>query len=145
MAVELKPDFPFKLFNTSLTMTKDDWYDVGSIAVIPQHSPIAVGKQLRIGFLNVGSSDKPLDYELRVNKPATSTGTVANTNNLWATASDPSAGSKMEDTDFNGRILTVAPLVTTGCTGVEKLWLRVTSGTNTVASFDWWVYYELLE
>ena len=145
MTVEIKPNFPLKLFNTSSTSTKDDWYDVGAIAVFPAHSPVPVGKQLRIGFLNFGSGDKWLDYELRANKPTKSAGTAADTNIIWAVSSDPTSGSKMEDTDYDGRILTVVPIITAGCTGVEKLWLRVQSGTNTVASFDWWIYYELLE
>lgn len=145
MAVEIKVAFPLKLFGTSNTATKDDWFDVGAIAAFPAHSPIPAGKQLRIGFLNVGSQDKALDFELRVNKPTKSAASTTDTNIIANTASDPSAGSKMEDTDYQERILTVAPLVTTGCTGVEKLWLRVQSGSNTVAAFDWWVYYEVLE
>lgn len=145
MAVEIKVKFPLKIFGTSNTATKDDWYDVGALASPAANSPIAAGKQLQIGFLNVGSQDKGLDYELRVNKPTKSAANTTDTNLIAATASDPSAGSKWEDLDQDGRILTVAPLVTTGCTGVEKLWLRVQSGSNTIASFDWWVYYEVLE
>jgi hypothetical protein len=145
MAVEIKVKFPLKIFGTSNTAAKDDWYDVGSIAAIPANSPIAVGKQLQIGFINVGSQDKALDFELRVNKATKSAGNTTDTDLIAATASDPSAGSKWEDLDQDGRILTVAPISTVSCTGVEKLWLRVQSGSNVVSSFDWWIYYEVLE
>jgi hypothetical protein len=143
MTVEIKSEFPSKLFGTHLTASKDDWYDLGALATYPAHSPIPAGKQLWIGYMNVGSQDKSLDYELRVNNPTKSAGNVADTTMIWATSSDPSAGSKMENMTFDGDILTVAPLAAS--TGVEKLWLRVASGTNTVASFDWWIYYLLLE
>jgi hypothetical protein len=145
MAVEIKVQFPLKLFGTNDTVGKDYWYDVGAIAAIPAHSPIPAGKQLRVGFLNVGCQDKALDFELRVNKPTKSAGNTTDTDLIAATASDPSAGSKWEDLDQQGRILTVAPIVTTGCTGVEKLWLRVQSGVNTAYPFDWWIYYDLME
>jgi hypothetical protein len=140
--VGFNAQFDLKLFGSANTATKDDWYDIGALSVIPAHSPIPAGKQLRVGFLNLGSQDKGLDWELRANTSGQSTGTVGNTVLLASTATDPSAGSKWEDLFQNGAISpTVAPLAAS--TGVEKLWLRVQSGSNTVAAFDWFIYYSL--
>jgi hypothetical protein len=89
----------------------------------------------------LGSQDKALIYELRRNNAGTSTGTAGNTSVVAYSATDPTSGSVTSDLYQGGDIITLAP--TAASTGVEKLWLRVQSGTNTTASFIWFLYYSI--
>jgi hypothetical protein len=132
--------FEKTLVGSANTSTKDDWYDIGNLSSPSQDSPIPSGINLLLGFLQVGSQDKSLVYELRTNKPTKSAGTVADTSILTYTASDPTSGSVLSDLNFDGKIKREAP-EGAASTGVEKLWLRVMSGSNTVANFQWFLYY----
>lgn len=135
----IQPTFELTLIGSANTATKDDWYNIGALSSIPANSPIPSGAQLWLGYCLVGSQDKSLVYEIRANKSGQAAGTVAATDTLAYVASDPTSGSVTADLYQHGNIQTLAPLQVS--TGVEKLWLRVMSGTNTVASFQWFLYY----
>ena len=122
------------------TSTKDDWFDLSSYAPNP-NSPIPSGKQLWIGYATFISEDKDLIFELRPNISGQSTGTLANTQ-LRGFTSVPSADSKDVDFYLGGNILTLFP-VTGPSSGIEKLWLRVRSSSQTVAVFDFFIHYAL--
>jgi hypothetical protein len=135
----IKPIFELTLIGSANTATKDDWYDIGSLSVPSGDSPIASGAQLWLAYLLLGSQDKALIFELRVNNAGQNTGTAASTTRLAYSATDPSSGSVTSDIYQRGDIQTLAPVAMS--TGVEKIWLRVQSGTNTVATFNWFLYY----
>ena len=131
------PFFERQLLGSGNTASKDDWYDLGTLNSPSQDSPIPTGKKIWLGFSFLYSPDKAMEFELRCNKTGLSTGTVANTDLMARGASDPGAGSNVIDSYQNGYI---SVLSTTG-SGVEKFWLRVTSGTNTIAAFTWQIFY----
>jgi hypothetical protein len=135
----VKALFELNLSGSANTSTKDDWYDLGSLSLGGGYSPIPSTTQLWLGLFTAFSQDKGLTYELRVNNSGQSTGTTANTHLLGVMASDPSSGSMPCDLYYGGAIQTLAP--TAASTGTEKLWLRVQSGTNTVANFSWFLYF----
>ena len=119
---------------SGLTATKDDWYDVSGA--------IASGKQLYLGFGIFVAQDKDLQFELRPNLATKSLGTLAETQLLPQTycTAKVSEPSPTPDFTFNGQILTLAPVLGVS-TGVEKLWLRVRSGTQTVGGWDCMIFY----
>lgn len=140
MTVSITPVFDKVFFGTVNTATKDDWYDLGTL--MGQDSPIAPGKQIWLGFATFYSADKNLTYQLRANNSGQSTGTVANTVLRGFTASDPSAGSVEVDFNNDSNVVLLVPVAVS--TGVEKLWLRAQSGTNTVAAIDYMIWYALI-
>ena len=137
---QIIPIFEKAFIASGTTSTKDDWYDLSSYGP-DANSPIPSGKQLWLGFATFISNDKNLTFELRPNLAAESLGTVAKTQ-LRTFASVPNGESRDVDMYQGGAIATLAP-VTAVSTGVEKLWLRVRSGTNTVATFDVLLFYTL--
>jgi hypothetical protein len=143
MAVVITPTFELNLIGSANTATKDDWYDVGALSSPSANSPIPSAKQLYIGFALFGSQDKALVYELRANNSGQSAGTTGATTVIAYSATDPTSGSVTSDLFQNGNIRTVIP-VSSASTGVEKIWLRVQSGSNTVATFQWFIYYTLV-
>lgn len=129
--------FERQLLGSGNTATKDDWYDIGALSSPAQDSPIPSGKTIWLGFSYLYSPDKAMEFELRTNNSGVSTGTLINTALLARGASDPGAGSNAIDSFQNGFI----NIKSTLSTGVEKVWLRVTSGNNIVASFTWQIFY----
>ena len=136
----LQPIFDLAFIGTGVTASKDDWYDLSSYGP-NANSPIPSGKQLWLGFATFVAEDKNLTFEVRPNIAGQSTGTTGNTQ-LRGFASVPSGESKDIDFYFNGMLTTLVPM-TAISTGVEKLWLRVRSGTNTVSTFDFIMFYAL--
>lgn len=109
---------------------QEAWADLG---VIP------AGKQWLLGPLNTFiAQDKDLQFELRVNKATKSAGTVADTEFLDGFAAQAPNGVD-RDLYWFGAIATLAPLVVS--TGVEHLWLRVTSKSNTAGAYTWVIRY----
>jgi hypothetical protein len=107
-----------------------------------QDSPIPSGNRIWVGYDVFDSADKHLNYEIRTNKAGQSAGSAGATDLLGTGASDPTSQSAIMDYHQNGNIEVVAP-ISADSTGVEKLWLRVTSGTMTVAEFNAFVWYGL--
>jgi len=135
----LIPIFEGKISGNGTTSSKDDYFDLGAFGSL---SPITSGKQLYLGYLILISQDKNLTFELRSNISGQSTGTTANTDLIGEGACDPTSGSVVVDFYFNGSIVNLAPLVAS--TGVEKLWIRTKSGTNTAATWQVFLYYTLI-
>lgn len=136
----ITPIFELSFMGSGLTSTKDDWYDIGLSQPNPS-SPVPSGKQIWLGYSTFISEDKNLIFEVRSNLTGNSTGTLANTQ-LVGFASVSAADSKDMDFYLYGNIITLFPVSATS-TGVEKLWLRVRSGTQTVAAFDYILRYTL--
>ena len=123
-----------KLFLASgVTVTKDDWFDISGA--------IPAGKQLWLGFATFIAEDKGLIFELRPNLPGENLGTVAKTQ-LKGFSSPAGGESRDLDLYFGGAIQSVAP-VTAQSTGVEKLWLRVRSGSLAAGAWDYIIYYTI--
>jgi hypothetical protein len=137
---ELRPTFEMLFMGSGLTSSKDDWYDLSSYQPNP-NSPIPSGKQLWLGFATFIAEDKSLIFEIRPNLPTKSLGNVNNTQ-LRAFASLAAGESQEVDMYQNGDILTVVPMEYVS-TGVEKVWLRIRSGSATVGAFDFMVYYTI--
>lgn len=138
----LVPTFGLSMIGGANTVAKDDWYDISALSTTSDggaYSPIPNGVQLWVGFLWVYCGSKALAYELRVNNATKSLGNTTDTTILAYVASDPTSGTVQADMYENGNIVTMAPV--SASTGSEKLWLRVTSGTGTVASFTWFLFF----
>lgn len=131
--------FNLTFSGSATTVSKDDWYDIGALSVGGGYSPIPTGVQLWLGLMMAFSQDKGLSYEIRVNNSGQSTGTVSTTELIGVSASDPASGTTPCDLFYRGAIQTLAPAASS--TGVEKLWLRVESGTATSSTFDWFIYF----
>jgi hypothetical protein len=136
----IKPVFEKTFSGQANTVTKDDWYDLGSLSLGGGYSPIPTGTQLWLGLMNCFCADKALSYELRSNNAGASAATTAATTLIADVSSDPSAGSVPADLWFQGAIQTLAPAAGLS-TGVEKLWLRVQSGSATTAAFEWFIFF----
>ena len=132
--------FEKRLNGSANSASKDVWYDIGTLSEYPGDSPIQSGHRLILGYLDLSSQDKALNYELRVNNPGESLGTTAKTSVVSFAATDPTTGTVRSDLYQYGNIQSVAP-VSVLATGTEKLWLRVMSGSNVVATFNWFLYY----
>lgn len=115
------------------------WVDITACA--PDiNSPIPSGIQLMMGYAICIANDKALKFEIRPNLPTKSAGTLADTQ-LRGYASISAAGESKEiDLTYGGDILSLAP-VSAPSTGVEKLWLRITSGTNSSATWEFMMFY----
>lgn len=128
-----------KLSVGSVTQTGNDvWVDILSYGP-DTNSPIPAGKRIWIGFLVVISEDKKTTFELRSNLTGQSTPSVGATQ-LRGFVAVPEGESREIDLFYNGAIISLAP-VTTDSTGVEKLWLRMRSQTQTSSTFDFIFYY----
>lgn len=122
------------------TLTTESWVDLTSTG--PDiNSPIPSGKQIWIGLISFVSWDKPLTIEIRPNLATKALGTDAETQ-LRGFATIPKEDSKDVDFDYWGKILTLAP-VSVASTGVEKVWLKIKSGSGAVGEYDCMLYYSL--
>lgn len=126
---EIVPIFEKTLLGSG-SMTSESWVDLGTITT---------GKQWWIGYATFIASGKNLKFELRPNLPGQSTGTTGTTQ-LRSFSSVPGDDSKDVDLYFYGNIIMLAP-PTAAATGVEKLWLRVSSGSGSAATFDYIINY----
>lgn len=122
--------FDSAIVGSGITATKDDWFDLSG--VIPANT------QLWLGYGTMISWDKPLTFEVRVNLPGKTAGTVADTV-LKAFTSVPTTESRDTDMYLGGAIATLAPAGVPS-TGVERVWLRVRSGSVATAAFDYIIY-----
>jgi hypothetical protein len=136
----LTPVFELLFQGSGVTSTKDDWFDLGSYGP-NNNTPIPVGKQLWLGYATFIAEDKQLIFEVRPNKPGLSTGTTANTD-LRSFTSVAAGESQDVNMYLDGLITTYAP-ISSQSTGVEKLWLRIRSGTNTIGAWDFIMFYTL--
>lgn len=119
-----------KSFLGSGSLTSELWVDLGVITS---------GTQLWLGYATYIANDKSLTFELRPNVAGQSTGTVGTTQ-LRSFASVPGSDSKDVDLYYYGNIILLAP-PSSQSTGVEKLWLRIKSGTGAAGTFDYIIYY----
>lgn len=134
---EIFPTFD-KVFSGTGSVQQELWVDLSASDPDP-NSPIPNGIQLWLGYASLVAIDKDLTFEIRPNLPTKSLGTVAETQ-LRSFTAVPKGDSKDVDLYYYGNISTLAPVGVTS-TGVEKLWLRVRSGSGVVGDFDYFVYY----
>ena len=125
------PVFEQQFQASGLTSTKDDWVAISNA--------IPTGTQLWLGFGTFISEDKSLIFEIRANLPTKNAGNSTDTQ-LRGFTSVPTGESKDVDFYLGGAIQWLAP-VSAQSTGVEKLWLRIRSGTMTVGVWDYIIYY----
>lgn len=122
------------------TVNSEVWIDLTAQNPNP-NSPIPSGKRAWLGFLTCISDDKTLTFEVRPNLPTKSAGNTTDTQ-LRASVSVPTGESRDLDLHFNGNITTFAP-VSADSTGVEKVWLRIKSGSSSAGTFSYILYYTL--
>jgi hypothetical protein len=116
------------------------WVDVGSFGPDTM-SPITSGKRIWVGYITCICVDKNATFELRPNLVGQSTGTDGTTD-LRGFVAVASGDSKDLDVYYGGAINTLAP--TSGAsTGVEKLWLKIVSGSGSSATYEFIMYYSL--
>jgi hypothetical protein len=109
--------------------TTEQWIDLGTIPS---------GSKAWFGYGDYMPDGKTTTVELRTNISGQSTGTTGNTTLLGrVTARD--AVTVSADYYKNGRLSTKS----VQSTGVEKIWLRITSKSNAAAEIYWWIYYTL--
>lgn len=118
----------------------DNWVDLTSYAP-NANSPIPSGKRIWIGYVTCISQDKNATFELRPNLPGQSSSGTGTTQ-LRGFASVPAGESRDLDVYYGGAITTLAP-VSADSTGVEKLWLRIKSGSSSAATYEFILYYSL--
>lgn len=114
----------------SALMTNELWVDLG---IIPNNS------QIMLGYATYTPDGKTITFELRSNLLGYSTSTTGTTKlHDRVTVKDLS----VIDRDYyqNGRLQTL----TVSSTGIEKLWIRLTSKSNASADAYWWIYYTVL-
>lgn len=119
-------------FSGTGSVNAEAWVDISGI--------IPSGKQIWLGYATFISNDKTLTFEVRPNLPSQSTSGIANTQ-LRSFVNVPSGESRDVDFYYYGNINTFAPSAPS--TGVEKLWLRVKSGSSSLGTFDYIIYYTL--
>jgi len=125
----------------SLTATgTENWVDIASFGP-NANSPIPSGKQIWIAYITCISQDKSATFELRPNIPTKSAGNATDTQ-LRGFAAVPTGESRDLDVYYGGAITSLAP-VTAQSTGVEKLWLRIKSNSNSAATYEFILYYTL--
>jgi hypothetical protein len=118
----------------------ETWVDLTSFA--PDiNSPIPSGKQIWIAYVTCIAQDKAGTFELRPNLPTKSAGNITDTQ-LRGFTTVASGTSEELDVYYGGATMSLAP-VTAVSTGVEKLWLRIRSGSNSSGSFDFIMYYTI--
>lgn len=136
---EIIPIFE-KLSAGSVTLSGADiWVDLLSFGP-DSNSPVPVGKQIWIGFITCICVDKSAQFSLRPNLAGLSVGDVASTT-LRGFTNVATGESADMDLYWNGAILTVSPLAVS--TGVEKLWLRIKSGSSSTATYEFITYYSV--
>ena len=114
----------------SQTWTTENWVDLG---VIPN------GTKVMLGYADFTPDGKTTTFDLRSNTAGNSTGTTGTTTlHDRITVRDGVIASR--DYYKNGRVQTL----TVQSTGVEKLWLRLTSKSNNSADAYYWIYYTTL-
>jgi hypothetical protein len=121
------------LFLGSGVVNSESWIDIAGI--------IPTGKQLWIGYASLISNDKTLTFELRPNIPTKSLATIAETQ-LRGFASVLAGESKDLDLYYYGNITTLAPIAVPS-SGVERLWMRITSGSNSAGTYNYIIYYTI--
>jgi hypothetical protein len=129
-----------KAFMGSGTVNSELWIDLSAANPDP-NSPIPSGKQIWVGYATFISDDKTVTFEIRPNLPTKALGNTTETQ-LRASVSITAGESKDLDLYYYGNIMSLAPVSATS-TGVEKLWLRVKSGSNSAGAFSYIVYYTL--
>ena len=137
----ISPLFDLTASFSANTATKDDWYDVASLSSV---SNIPNGSQWLLGFLTFMSLDKQMTVEVRPNNVGSSSSGAANTYLLAFTSVDTSYPSSFVDMYNDGLIASYAPVTGSATASGEKLWLRVKSNTNTVASFNVILNYRVI-
>ena len=119
------------------TVTSETWVDM--LAYGDANSPIPSGNQIWLGHATFIAEDKGLIFEIRPNLPGESAGDIASTQ-LRSYDQVPGGESKDVDLNFYGNIATFAP-VGVASTGVEKVWLRIRSGSGSVGAYDYLLFY----
>jgi hypothetical protein len=113
----------------SLSGNLEVWVDLG---VIP------TGKQIFLGYATYISEDKTAQFETRTNNTGQSTGTTVNTALLDWTSMP--AGTGVDRDFYQGGNINVLSVVGTG---VEHMWLRIKSGSNSSGAYDYIIRYTL--
>lgn len=139
MAVGFNPSFPY-VWILKDTVGSEKWIDAGALG--GADSPIPTGKQIWLGSGIFFCEGKLLNYELRTNTAGQSTGTLGTTVIRGLAQSSPDAGDTAVDFWDERRVDLLSPPVAS--TGVEKLWLRVYSGSNASADFTAFLFYGLV-
>ena len=129
---EITPVFELMATGSGSTATKDDWFNLSSYGL-----SIPNGSKLWLGYMTVIAGTKSLSFQLRRNLPGESLGTEAKTELIGFSNVDAGL-SAFVDLYLYGSIVTMAPTV---ARTVENLWLRITSGTQTVSTWDYMTYY----
>lgn len=129
-----------KAFMGSGTVNSETWIDISAAQPDP-NSPIPSGKQLWLGYATFIADDKSLTFEVRPNLPTKNAGNLTDTQ-LRGFVQVPGGESRDSDFYYYGGIASFAP-VTAVSTGVEKLWLRVKSGSSSAGTFSYIVYYTI--
>jgi len=118
----------------------DNWVDLLSFSP-DANSPIPSGKKIWVGYVTCISADKNATFELRPNLTTKSAGNTTDTQ-LRGFASVPAGESRDLDMYYGGVIATLFP-VGYFSTGVEKIWLRIKSGSSSAATYEFILYYTL--
>ena len=92
---------------------------------------IPTGSKMWIGNARYTSPDKSITFELRTNTATNSVGTLAATSLLNSVAVSAKSGNLLVDLYKNGRL----HIASVSGTGVECLWLRLVSKSNTAGSY----------
>jgi hypothetical protein len=140
MAQQL-PIFELSSIGSVTSSGTEIWVDILSYGP-NSNSPIPSGKQIWIAYVTCISQDKNATFELRPNLLTKNLGNTTDTQ-LRGFASVPSGESRDLDVYYGGAINSLAP-VTNPSTGTEKLWLRIKSGSNSAATFEFIIYYTLV-
>ena len=109
------------------TVNAEGWIDLG---LVPN------GKQLLLGYATYIAEDKNLQFETRSNLAGKSAGSLADTQlHDWAAAS----GGSGVDRDFYqfGYVNTLTGV----STGVERLWLRIRSNSQSLGTWNYILRY----
>ena len=116
-----------KTFEGSDVVTSELWVDLGAIPV---------GTQCWFGFAVFIAIDKSLAFHLRTNKAGLSAGDLASTT-LHDYGAAVAGDSVDRDLHRDGNTF-IASIVSSG---VEHVWLRVTSKSGSAGDFDFIVWY----
>ena len=137
---QITPQFELLSLGSLTASGTEQWVDL--LTYGPNtNSPIPTGKQIWIAYITCISPDKTSIFELRPNSPTKSAGNTTDTQ-LRGFQSVQSGTSEDLDVYYGGAIQTLAPTGASS-TGVEKLWLRITSGSSASATYEWIIYYTL--
>jgi hypothetical protein len=137
---QIIPIFELLCLGSVTASGTDNWVDLSSYGP-NANSPIPSGKQIWIGYVTCISQDKIATFELRPNLPTKSAGNTTDTQ-LRGFVNVPGGESRDLDVYYGGAITSFVP-VTELSTGVEKLWLRIKSGSSSTATYEFILYYTL--